>query len=231
MMFQRTIAILREYQEIWPFASRWVEALDRFIEDQGSTIFSTEGGITGGRDPLFQAGIAPSTASGSSTSPSPSLYKVSSHLTQASSSLQSPTQSITLPFAPANTHMLHAQFHHHVDMQPPGHGDPQYFVPPTQQLNPHLYMTSNDSVDVAQQSTNSLGIPLGVFQPPEQQNHAAVAASVHSYAASSSRTAAANAFYPQPELPTDGFDSELQYYIDGPREYLQTSGAFDRDYN
>ncbi|KAL8338559.1 hypothetical protein RB598_007076 [Gaeumannomyces tritici] len=54
MMLHRTMAILQESQAVWPLASRWREGLDKFAHDQKATV-SHEGSMADGKDPVPQA--------------------------------------------------------------------------------------------------------------------------------------------------------------------------------
>ncbi|KLU92072.1 hypothetical protein MAPG_11019 [Magnaporthiopsis poae ATCC 64411] len=54
VMLERTMAILRESQAVWPLASRWREGLEKFARDQKATV-SQEGSMADGKDPVPHA--------------------------------------------------------------------------------------------------------------------------------------------------------------------------------
>ena len=47
-MLQRCMSILMESKEVWPLASRWLEALEKFSRDPKATAVSLEGSMADG---------------------------------------------------------------------------------------------------------------------------------------------------------------------------------------
>ncbi|CAM1506366.1 Fc.00g060070.m01.CDS01 [Cosmosporella sp. VM-42] len=224
MMLQRTIAILMECKEVWPLASRWVEALDKFTQDPNNP--TAEGSMADGKDPNPNPIAAPSITSGSSTSPSPSLYSRARGSFEATpSTLQSPVETMT-PITEQNPHPhaqphahshVHTQIlptHFHQNSMPPP--DNQAYQHPHQaqqinhhppQLNTHLYMPPDNPTAAGLGARDGLGMLIEAVDYSGQQ-----AAATQGYG-----PANGIAFYPE----TDGFEGEMQFFLQGQSEGQQ----------
>ncbi|KAF7550777.1 hypothetical protein G7Z17_g5474 [Cylindrodendrum hubeiense] len=123
MMLHRTLAILMECKEVWPLASRWVEALEQFARDPSGSL-GTEGSMADGKDPVPNPVAVPAASSMNATAsasastssvPSPSSSSFygrtrgSFDATQTPSTLQSPSHELMTPLTPT-THTMPSHF-------------------------------------------------------------------------------------------------------------------------
>ncbi|KAF5634727.1 general repressor of transcription [Fusarium tjaetaba] len=221
-MFLRCYDILMECKEVWPLASRWVDALSRFAQDPGSS-FKSENGMADGRDPAHNplTYLPTTTPIPSSASPTSSLYTRQSN----SLALQSPSPNdISVPIS--TTHIMPSHFaqpqtqqqlqiHSHPH-QPPLSVIPhqQAFVPP--QLQPQLYMSPDNIAN--------FDMVLGGFDPNAIQAYP-MASQGNAPLASSIPTAMAITGGPL-NPPLDGFLDELNYYSYGSQEWIPTNNLF-----
>ncbi|KAM5348792.1 hypothetical protein ACJ41O_008615 [Fusarium nematophilum] len=227
MMLQRTLSILMECKEVWPLASRWVDALERFARDPTGSL-TTESGMADGKDPVPNPVALPSSANSvsSGTSPSSSMYaRPGGALDTTTSSLQSPSShEILTPLSTPATHILPSHFpppqqqHPHQQPQPATMSNHQSFTP--QQILPHLYIQSDNSAS------------LGMLMEPFNTSQGAVAGYAVSPDSNPTQAAAITAaatvtpapiFYPS----ADGYEGELQFYINGPQDWMSSDGVFD----
>lgn len=229
-----------ECKNVWPLASRWVDALNRFAHDP-TISFTSESGMADCKDLVHNSAIdfPITTPTSSGTSPSSSIYgQHSNSLETRSTTLQPPSphdisaslsgpRSIPSHFSSphiqqqAQIHQLqvhHLPHHHHqLQQQPPPQvlSQHQAFVPP--QLQSQLYMAPDDMAN--------MDMALGSFNPNV----------IHSYSIASQ---------PQPPLaaaittstavahvsldpPADGYETELNFYSYGPQEWTPASNIFD----
>ncbi|KAL2692122.1 hypothetical protein Neosp_002528 [[Neocosmospora] mangrovei] len=144
MMLQRTLSILMECKEVWPLASRWVEALERFARDPTGSL-TTESGMADGKDPV----------------PNP----------------------VAIPIA---------------------------------------VVSSANSVS----SNNSTG--LGMIMEPFDSQGALQGYTMAPNGNPAQAAAIAASVTPAPFYPSaDGYEGELQFYINGPQDWMPTDGVFD----
>ncbi|KAF4957879.1 hypothetical protein FSARC_11143 [Fusarium sarcochroum] len=235
MMFQRTLAILMECKEVWPLASRWVDALERFAQDPTSSL-TNESGMADGKDQMPHPVVGPPPASSvsSGTSPASTIYSRQGNSLEPSSTLQSSSpHDILDPLATSHIipshfpptqiqqqpqpHQLHPHHQHQLLQQQPPSAmlQPQAFVP--HQLHPHLYMGSNSSpnFDMVMEPFDQSAIQSYSIPP---QCNPPLAATI----------ATAASIPPVPLNPSaDGFEGELNFYVYGPQEWVPTSNLFD----
>lgn len=280
MMLHRTLSILMECKEVWPLASRWVDALERFARDPSGSL-GADGSMADGKDPIpnpvavtATPSINPpmasqSTSTSSLPSPSSSSFygrtRGSFDATQSSSILRSPSSHehmtpLTTPTAhiiPSHfaqqqqqpprqqqhhqlqqNHRPHQQQHQHPHQQHQHQRQHQQHqqqhqqhqqpisVPDTQvysqqQLPTHLYMAANTNSG----NSNGLSMLVGAFDSSPQNT---TVVSVQGYPLPNSNTIVASeapgvGLYPS----ADGFENELQFYINGPQDWMPPSGVFD----
>ncbi|KAF5608729.1 general repressor of transcription [Fusarium subglutinans] len=227
-MFLRSMDILKECKEVWPLASRWVDALSRFSHDPNSS-FKSENGMADGRDPTHNplTRLPTTTPISSSASPTSSLYtRQSNSLASSSIALHSsPPNDSSVPIS--TTHIMashfsqpqiqqHLQIHSHPH-QPPLSVIPQQqaFVPP--QLQPQLYMSPNN---IANFDMVLEGFDPNVVQayPMASQGNAPLATSI-----STVMDITSGPLNP----PLDGFLDELNYYSYGSPEWIPTNNLFE----
>lgn len=53
MMIQRCMTILAEAQNVWPLASRWIEGLEKFVNDNKGAVAGLEGSMADGVSDLL----------------------------------------------------------------------------------------------------------------------------------------------------------------------------------
>ena len=244
-MLQRVIAILRECKEVWPLAARWVDALERFSLDPQSDTLAQEGSMDDGKDPVPRAirqvpsrlavptsrqGSAPALPDnapppkpGTQADMAVSTAMPAPHNGMASS--LGPTANGQMPTPPNHQqyptpHLqpLHqgglpplqqASFPEEQAMRPPHHQIPvthQVYMPP-QQTAPQL----------GRQPVDGLGMLIEAFDT-HQPGGAPFSMS--------GPAGAAAPYYPQLGPGNDGFEGELQFYIDGPPSSWLNAGAW-----
>ncbi|KAF5233517.1 hypothetical protein FANTH_12524 [Fusarium anthophilum] len=227
-MFLRSMDILKECREVWPLASRWVDALSRFSHDPTSS-FKSENGMADGKDPTHNplTRLPTTTPISSSASPTSSLYtRQSDSLASSSIALHSPLSN-DIPMPMSTTHIMashfsqpqiqqHLQIHSHPH-QPPLSVIPQQqaFVPP--QLQPQLYMSPNNIAN--------FDMVLGGFGPNVVQAYP-MASQGNALLANSISTAMDITSGPL-NPPLDGFLDELNYYSYGSPEWIPTNDLFE----
>lgn len=210
MMLQRTINILKECREVWPLAARWVEALEKFSLDPQSATFGNEGSMDDGKDPIPRAirQLPPLFPQATNKPlrppppPPPSLPEPNVLPRPGTQPELPPASSITSPGI-VNT-LSHINGHL---PSPPQHGYPTPApLPPT--ISPHPYPNhlpapqSNMYMhSMGRQNVDGLGMLIEAFD----SNHGPPAPHY-----------GAGSYNPQLGPGTDGFEGELQFYIDGP---------------
>ncbi|KAM0268006.1 hypothetical protein ACHAPA_005354 [Fusarium lateritium] len=245
MMFQSTLGILMECKSIWPLASRWVDALNRFAQDPIIS-FASESGMTDGKDLIHNSAIdfPNTTTTSSGTSPASSMYgQHSNSLETRSATLQSPpphdissslsgSRTISSHFCSPHIHqqaqihqlqvhhLPHHHHHHHqlqLQQQPSPQVLPQHqaFVPP--QLQSQLYMspTNMANMDMALEGFNPNVIH---GYPIASQPQPPLAATI---------ATSTDVTHVPLDPPADGYNTELNFYSYGPQEWTPASNIFD----
>lgn len=216
MMLQRTISILMECKQVWPLASRWVEALDKFSRDPDTTPLATEGSMADGKDPvpnpvnppssLTTTILQPPTASSSAPIPPPPNPLIPPTTIPPSQNLYTrPRGSFDLhspvDIIPPQPNLLPASY-------PTIPGEP--FPTPLPQVPPQMYLSDNTPLRHPSSGVaDGVGMLISAFDSSAAQGY-------------DLSNGAPIAFYPT----TDGFEGELQYYIEGPQDWMPT-GVFD----
>ncbi|KAF4509886.1 hypothetical protein G6O67_001823 [Ophiocordyceps sinensis] len=253
-MLQRIITILRECKEVWPLAARWVEALEGFSMDPQSEAPAAEGSMDDGKDPVPHAirqmppfpVTAPTPPQVSHTpslpdnavlfvprpEPQPSSTQpLAPHAGLAPSMPSSNNgQTLTPPSQQAQTPFQHAPRSlppHALSRQPSmSHKEQQQQQrqhrqgppPPRRQPAPrHMYMSPQaPPLPLGRQPVDGLGMlieafdthqpgtaPYGIGGPPGTEPYC-----------------------PQLGPSNDGFEGELQFYIDGASSTWMNTGAW-----
>lgn len=239
VMLQRIIAILRECKEVWPLAARWVEALERFSLDSQSEAPAAEGSMDYGKDPIPHAirqlppvpVTAPTPPQVSQHTPSlPDNAVLPRPEPQAPSALQSAPRGTLAPLLPANTNgqtltppsqQVQVPFH----AQP--HAPPQLVQQPAlpqqhrrgqpltqRHCAPHyMYLSPQPPPPpLGRQPVDGLGMLIEAFDTPQP--------------GSATYQIGAESYYPQLGPGNDGFEGELQFYIDGAASSWMHTGAW-----
>ena len=222
MMHQRTLHLLKECRETWPLADRWVEALEKFSQDPRAVAF---GSMDDGKDPVPKAIRLPplnvgfDRANGNSVNTFPSLHNMTLH-NATSDSKATPSSQGRIPLSatpPINSR-------HQQSISPsPTQGLHLATPPPSASPLPypgaghasHAYMQhANSAPAIAPRTGDGVGMLIKAFDSPSGVAPA-IAAPPPAYGAG--LPAASPAPYNQPLAPgTDGYEGELQFYIDGP---------------
>ncbi|KAG6014829.1 hypothetical protein E4U43_006082, partial [Claviceps pusilla] len=251
VMLQRSIGILKDCHQVWPFAGRWVDALERFSLSPQCAMLNHEGSMDEGKDGVSRAirhlpPLLPSKPSCRQPGPHhrpvsfpepnvlPRPVGTQPELPPASS-IESPPHHLpppsSLSLSGANMKRIHhlpspppqypppppASFSHystnHTSLPPaispsspyPAqlvHSSPSHMMPKA-----HSGLTSSQRTpppppapQTGRRSADGLGMLIDAFdtRPPPLAPHAA------------------RAFQPPLAPGTDGFELELQCYIDGP---------------
>lgn len=236
MMLQRTINILKECREVWPLAARWVDALEKFSLDPQSATFGNEGSMDDGKDPIPRAirqlpPLFPTTKSAARPPPLPPTLPEPNVLPRPGTKPElPPASSIRSPPPPhhhqngiINSISTPINGHHHLPSppqhQPQLHQQPQPYqgtpapLPPT--LSPHPYPNHLQHHSIQANPQNMYMQP----QPPMGRNDGLgmlIDAFDSNNPGPSGPHYGAGNFNPQLGPGTDGFEGELQFYIDGP---------------
>lgn len=238
-MLQRAIRILKECREVWPLAARWVDALEKFSLNPQYAILSHEGSMDDGKDPMPRAiRQLPPLFPTKSSSRQPGLPHPPVSLPEPNILPRPPGSQPELPPAssiesPRPHHPSHSisglSIHriHHLPSPPPYNPQQQplsqHPTPPTSirsalmspsasypahrpqspshmmQHAHNMYVQSQHTPplpppSLARQSADGLGLLIDAFDSPRPPRP------------------------PHAQLGpgTDGFEGELQFYIDGP---------------
>ncbi|KAG6056077.1 hypothetical protein E4U17_002502 [Claviceps sp. LM77 group G4] len=242
-MLQRTIGILKECRQVWSFAGRWVDALEKFSLDTQCTIFSShEGSMNDGKNsisltarqlpPLFPNKLScrqPGPHHPPLSFPEPNILPrplgTQPELPPASSIESPPHQSANsisgaamkqmqyLPSPPPqhpHSQSFSQYSKHHASLPPAISASSAPFSVSFAQSQSHMMQPTRIEYAPSQQtppppqtgrrSADGLGMLIDAFdssQPPSPRH-------------------AARPFHLPLGPGTDGFEGELQYYIDGP---------------
>ncbi|KAF4454134.1 hypothetical protein F53441_3320 [Fusarium austroafricanum] len=235
MMYQRNLGILMECKEVWPLASRWVDALESFAQDPTSSLTS-ETGMADGRDPIPDpvANLSTPGPTLSGASPASSIYSRQCNSLEPSFTVVRPSTnphniSATLsathitpsrfltPQAKHGPQMHQLQILRPHQQPPPLSVMPQHqdFVPP--QLQPQLYMSPNNMAN--------FDMAMGTFGQNTFRSYP-IALQCNPPLTASIPTAVAIPAVPI-DPPVDGYADELNYYSYGPQVWVPTSNLFD----
>ncbi|PHH70123.1 hypothetical protein CDD82_7331 [Ophiocordyceps australis] len=246
IMLQRTITILSECKEVWPLAARWVEALEKSLDPQLDT-FTTEGGsMDDGKDPvpraIRQMPLAASTTTppqghhatalpDNAVLPKPGSQPEAPHV---SATMQSPHKGV-FPSLTANGHVASPshQQHHHQSYQPQA-VNAHALAPQTQFQAQHqmrqpispassihhqqpMYLSPQPQTQASmgRQPMDGLGMLIEAFDTHQP------ATAPYGLA-----TPAGPSYFPQLGPGNDGFEGELQFYIEGPSSMWVNTGAW-----
>ncbi|POR34210.1 Putative transcriptional regulatory protein [Tolypocladium paradoxum] len=223
-MLQRIITILRECKEVWPLAARWVEALEKFSLDPQSDTLTTEGSMDDGKDPvprairqmppLTEVPALPDSAVLPRPGTQPDMHPPASMQSPHNGIMSSLSGTIN-DHAPTPANYQHQQQYQTPQPLPQG-------LPPQanlhhqqhrQQAPHHMYMSPQQSLPaLGRQPIDGLGMLIEAFDTNQPYGMGA--------------PAAAAPFYPQLGPGNDGFEGELQFYIDGAPSTWMTTGAW-----
>jgi hypothetical protein len=228
-MLRRTIDILMECKEVWPLASRWTEALDKFSHDPQAKTLANEGTMADGADPvphILNPASKPSTVRPSAEPTPPPTSSVHHHRTPEASDLEetpppedSPCENLLPPLMTDVGGQIYSPVH--PQAPPPSAAvDLALHSPHDQQTTSQMYIPQAATFERhvqqhhhhQQQPINGMGTLMDAFGAVTQapQNPYDLAASM--------------TFYPQLGPGNDGFEDELQYHIAGSMGWVQQNG-------
>ncbi|KAF5021736.1 hypothetical protein F66182_6237 [Fusarium sp. NRRL 66182] len=237
MIFQGTLSILNDCKKVWPLASRWVVALERFAQDPTNPlIIQSENGMADSKDPIPHPLVDPSTydSVSSGISPSSSLYSRPGNYPGSSSAMpSSSSHDILTPVAVNHVGSSHFplpqiqhqappyQLHpdHHLHQQPQsGMLQPQAYIP--HQMHRHLYMDPSDSTN--------LGMAMGHFHHSTAQSYSMGPYGNHPLTVNITAT---TVMPPAPFNPSvEGYEGELSFFLNGPQDWMSANSLFDGYY-
>ncbi|KFG80430.1 hypothetical protein MANI_012958 [Metarhizium anisopliae] len=239
MMLQRTINILKECREVWPLAARWVEALEKFSLDPQSATFGNEGSMDDGKDPIprftrqlpplfpitkpILPPAPPPTLPGPNILPRPGTQpelppSSSIGSPHHQSAISNPAPSLQLPSPPQQ--QTQPQLHQ-------SQGYPGATLPVPATISPHPYANQLQPPHAAVQPNSH---NMYMHTPMGRQNADSLSMLIEAFDSNNPGPPAphygAGNFNPQLVPGTDGFEGELQFYIDGATSAWMNSSAW-----
>ncbi|KAL2280342.1 hypothetical protein FJTKL_12591 [Diaporthe vaccinii] len=204
IMLQRAMQILTEASQVWPLAARWLENLEKFYRDNKGAIPGIEGSMDDSRDPVpeaLQAALArPPSRNGTGTN----------HTANQDASNQQARNGETSSNA--------------VMQAPPQVPTPMMYIDPSMRMsqNQGQIPQSQAMAGMQQQqqlgdrpATDGLGLLLEAFDSHQGANMAAAGAG-QPYDPNLAANQAGYYGQPGTAMPgNDGYENELQFYIDG----------------
>lgn len=215
VMLQRAMTILTEAAQVWPLAARWLEILDKFFRDNKGILAGIEGSMADGRDPVPEAlqaalGLSPTVKNGQGSN----QPAAASNESQPNRNGET-TAPTVLPAPPSvPTPMMYID--PNMRAQEQGQlSQAQGEVQPQEEQAQAMAGMSQQQQPGARPTTDGLGLLLEAFDTHQGANMAA-AGQEQPY----DPNAAANqaGYYGQAgaQIPgNDGYENELQFYIDG----------------
>ncbi|CEJ86381.1 hypothetical protein VHEMI04090 [[Torrubiella] hemipterigena] len=237
IMLRRTVAILMECKDVWPLAARWADALDKFSQDPKA--IPSQSSMDDGKDPIPQpihplqlpplkAVTAIPPAAQERTLPLPIPTPAISPSTQSPALLPSPRTShpthpsypqpqpqpqqaiVNQPFQPG----LPSDSLQHYNAPQSQFQYQQQFPQPQQQQHQQPYLPPAAH---GRSSVDGMGMLVSPFEssaPPTP--HLLQGPAMGSVAGmTAAAAAAAGQYFPQIPVVNDGYDGELQFYIEG----------------
>lgn len=240
MMLRRTVSILMECKDVWPLAARWAEALDKFSQDPKA--IPSQSSMDDGKDPIPQpihplqlpplkAVTAIPPAAKERTLPLPIPTPALSPSTQSPSLLPSPhTAHPAHPtFPPPPTQPQPPQAPMASPSFQPGMSSvslPHYNPPqsqfqyqqqqfPQSQIQPQTQQSYMPAAASGRSSVDGMGMLVSPFESSAPPTPHLLQGPVMGSAATMATAAAAGQYFPQVPVVNDGYDGELQFYIEG----------------
>lgn len=240
MMLQRTVAILMECKDVWPLAGTWADSLDRFSRDPKTIPVSSS--MDDGKDPiphpirlppLKQTIAAPtertlpipgSSPAASSTMASPRPAGSPAYLTPTGPQQAPPQQhqqqhSISPALPPQQQFQMHSIAAHFAQQPSP----PNPFQPYQQQFPlsaPQQQQTYMAQPHDGRVGTDGLGMLIQAFDNGHSSNNSPQ----HQLMQNGMAAAAAGQYYTPMPLVNDGYEEQLQFYIQGAAQPNWTLG-------
>lgn len=212
IMLQRAISILTEASQVWPLAARWLENLHKFFRDNKGAMPGMEGSMADSRDPVpeaLQAALARSPSANGNGANQAASHEDSQQDRNGEAS------SATVIQAPPQvpTPMMYI--------------DPNMRMPQTpsqgQVLRPQVAQQAQQAIAAMPQqhlgerpAADGLGLLLEAFDSHQAGTNMAATGAGQPYDANVAATQAGYYGPPGTAMPgNDGYENELQFYIDG----------------
>jgi hypothetical protein len=219
IMLGRTTAILMECKEVWPLASRWTDALEKFSHDPQAKTIAQEGSMADGKDPVPHALtlMAKPGAALRSAEPTPPPVPIKTPRTPDMSDMtppleDSPGDNMLPPLLTDVGGQMYSPIHPQLPL--PSAADLPLHSPQDQQATSQMFIPQAAAYP-RQQPLDGMGALLDAFGAPAQ-------AAQNPY----DLAAASMAFYPALGPSNDGFEDELQYHIDGSLGWMPPHGGW-----
>lgn len=212
-MLQRAMTILTEAAQVWPLAARWLEILDKFFRDNKGILAGIEGSMADGRDPVPEAlqaalALSPTVKNGQSATQATVTDE-----NQPNRNGETPAATV-LPAPPSvPTPMMYID----PNMRAQNQGQlaqAQTQVQTQAQQAQAMAGISQQQIG-ARPTTDGLGLLLEAFDTHQGAN---MAAAGHEQPYDPNVAANQAGYYGQAgaQMPgNDGYENELQFYIDG----------------
>lgn len=213
-MLQRAMTILTEAAQVWPLAARWLEILDKFFRDNKGISSGIEGSMADGRDPVPEALQAALTLSPTVKQNGQGTEQVvASEDSQQNRNGETPSSTV-LPAPPSvPTPMMYID----PNMRAQNQGQlaqAQTQVQTQAQQAQTMAGLSQQQLG-ARPTTDGLGLLLEAFDTHQGANLAA-AAQEQAYDPNVAVHQAGSYGQAGTQIPgNDGYENELQFYIDG----------------
>lgn len=220
-MLQRAMTILTEAAQVWPLAARWLEILDKFFRDNKGILPGIEGSMADGRDPVPEAlqaafALSPTVKTGQGVN---QAAAAASDENQMNRNGETPAPTV-LPAPPSvPTPMMY------IDPNMRAQNQTQLSQAQTQAQAQAQVQTQAQQAEAmagisqqqlgARPTTDGLGLLLEAFDTHQGAN---MAAAGHEQPYDPNVAVNQAGYYGQAgaQIPgNDGYENELQFYIDG----------------
>lgn len=217
VMLQRATTILTEASQVWPLAARWLENLHKFFRDNKGAMPGIEGSMADSRDPIPEAlqtaltRSPPGTATGANQTVDTEENQQDRNGEPSNATvIQAPSQVPTpMMYIDPNMRMSQAQ------------NQGQVLRPQAQQTQQAQQAQQAIAAMPQQQlgerpAADGLGLLLEAFDSHQAGANMAATGGGQPYDASVAATQAGYYGQPGTAMPgNDGYENELQFYIDG----------------
>lgn len=217
IMLKRAMTILTEASQVWPLAARWLDNLHKFFRDNKDIMPGMEGSMADSRDPIpeaLQAALVRSPSGNASAAIRAPSHEDSQQTRNGESSsatvIQAPPQ-VPTPMMYIDPNMRLSQTQNQGQMLRPQSQQAQQAQEAIAAM-PQQHLGERPAAD-------GLGLLLEAFDSHQAGANVAAAGAGQPY--DPNAAAAQAGYYNQPGQPgtavpgNDGYENELQFYIDG----------------
>ncbi|ROW10394.1 hypothetical protein VMCG_01645 [Cytospora schulzeri] len=194
IMLQRAMTILTEASQVWPLAARWLENLHKFFRDNKGAMPGMEGSMADSRDPVPEA-LQEALARSPSANGNGANQAASQEDNQQDRSGEASSATIIQAPPQVPTPMMYI--------------DPNMRMSQGQAAMPQQHLGERPAAD-------GLGLLLEAFDSHQAGANMAATGTGQPYDANVAATQAGYYGQPGTAMPgNDGYENELQFYIDG----------------